>query len=189
MKQMPEVIIGALLATAAWSIIAMFSQGKVSDLKDVAGPAATIFASAAAGIVAYMIGRSQIAVAEKNWQTANEKIVLDLFDKRLGILEQMRSAIGEVMRSGHCTDLTLYNFDVATDRLPYFFGEEIQKYVRGIRNAMIDLELANKMMENQLDPERPKWIQRRHDLWIKVVAWYEESPRLFAAYLKAHQKA
>lgn len=185
---MTEIIIGALLATAVWAIVAMFSQG-LSSLKDVAGPAATIFASSAAAVVAFLIGRSQIGVAEKNWQTANEKIVLDLFDKRLGIFEQMRAAIGEVMRSGDCTDTTLYNFDVATDRLPYFFGEEVQAYSKRIRTTMIDLQFFNKMMKNDLDPERPKWIEKQNDAWLELMDWYKKSPALFAPYLKAHQKS
>jgi ABC-type Co2+ transport system permease subunit len=54
--------------------------------KDFAGPIATVVAAGAASFVAYSLGKAQTAaarmqaqVAKKNWRTANEKIVLELF--------------------------------------------------------------------------------------------------------------
>jgi hypothetical protein len=56
-------------------------------IKDLGGPIATVIASAAAAFVAYRLGKSQIAVAkmqadiaQRNWRTANEKVVLELFE-------------------------------------------------------------------------------------------------------------
>jgi hypothetical protein len=53
--------------------------------------------SAAAAFVAYRLGQNQITVAksqadiaERNWQTGNEKVVLDLMDRRLEIYKSIR---------------------------------------------------------------------------------------------------
>ena len=76
-------------------------------VRDLAGPIATVLAASAAAFVAYRLGQSQISVArtqaeiaERNWQTSNEKIVLELFERRLAIYEEIRGVIGEVTRSG-----------------------------------------------------------------------------------------
>lgn len=90
---------------------------------------ATVLAAGAAAFVAYRLGQSQISVAraqaeiaERNWQTSNERIVLDLFERRLAIYEEIREIIGGVTRSGAAPDGDLYRYDKATDRAPYFFG-------------------------------------------------------------------
>ena len=52
----------------------------LSIIRDLAGPVATIVAASAAAFVAFRLGQSQISVArlqagiaERNWQTSNEK--------------------------------------------------------------------------------------------------------------------
>jgi hypothetical protein len=70
-------------------------------IKDLGGPIATVIASAAAAFVAYRLGKSQIAVAkmqadiaQRNWRTTNEKVVLELFERRLAIYDGIRDVIG-----------------------------------------------------------------------------------------------
>jgi hypothetical protein len=146
-------------------------------------------------LIAYRIGISQVSVAktqadiaDKNWRTSNEKVVLDLFDKRLAIFEEIRSLIGEVARSGTANHDLLFRYDKATDRVPYFFGEEVQTYIQQVRLHLIDLDLANTMMENMHDPGRQKWVQKRYDNFLAVTGFYQGSAQLFGPYMKAHQK-
>lgn len=190
----PQIVLGALIATAFWAVVAVFGGG-LQFVKDYGAPIATIFAAVTAGWIAYRIGQSQVAVAriqanvaEKNWKTSNEKIVLDLFDKRLAIYEDIRSVIGEVVRSGQARDDLLWKFDNVTDRAPYFFGEEVTEYLKSVRLDLIDLNLFNTLMENLTDPDLPKWIQKRQDKFLAITHFYNQAP-LFAPYMKAHQKA
>jgi shikimate kinase len=71
-------------------------------VKDWAGPLATVIAAGAAAFVAFRLGQNQISVArtqaeiaQRNWQTSNEKIVLELFERRLKIYEDIRDVIGK----------------------------------------------------------------------------------------------
>jgi hypothetical protein len=154
-----EILLGALGATAVWAVAAIFVSGPL-DVKDIAGPIATVFAAAMAGWIAYTIGRRQVEVAEKNWKTSNEKIVLELFDKRLAIFEDnIRAVISEVMRSAEATDEVLFRYDKAIDRVPYFFGEEVQNYLNQLRHHLIELGLAVTMMAAN-DPDRHEWIEK-----------------------------
>ncbi|MGY3117655.1 hypothetical protein ACVWXQ_001592 [Bradyrhizobium sp. S3.14.4] len=190
-----EVALGVLAATAFWLIVAIL-VGDPARFKDYAAPASTVFAAITAGWIAYRLGQSQIAVAkvqadiaERNWKTSNEKIVLDLFDKRLAIFEDIRGLVGEACRSGTAPDDLFFRYGRAIDRVPYFFGEDVQKYVEKIRLHLINLNLANTMMQNLIDPERPTWVKRRGDEFVAIAKFYEEAPRLFGPYMKAHQKA
>lgn len=81
MSDLSGIAIGALLATAFWAVVAVFGTGTTVWTKELAAPAATIFAAIAAGWIAYRLGKNQIIVAqaqtdiaERNWKTSNEKI-------------------------------------------------------------------------------------------------------------------
>jgi hypothetical protein len=72
--------------------------------KDFAGPIGTVIAAGAAAFVAFRLGKSQAEsarmqaqVAMRNWQTANERVVLDLFERRLAIYEGARHVVARVM--------------------------------------------------------------------------------------------
>jgi hypothetical protein len=164
-------------------------------IKDLAGPISTVIAAAAAAFVAYRLGQSQISVArtqadiaERNWQTSNEKIVLELFERRLAIYEQIRGVVGEITRSGTAPDDILFRYGTATDRAPYYFGQEIQDYLEAIRNHMIDLELSNSMLKNPTVPDRATWAERRKNHFLGVTDFYKETPALFKPYIQAHQR-
>jgi hypothetical protein len=165
-------------------------------IRDLAGPIATVIAAGAAAFVAYRLGQSQISVAraqadiaERNWQTSNEKIVLELFERRLAIYEEIRGVIGEITRSGAAPNDVLFRYGVATDRAPYFFGQEIQDYLETIRIHLIDLELSNSMLKD--DPtgtDRAKWAENHKNHFLGATSFYKDSPMLFRPYLQAHQK-
>jgi hypothetical protein len=164
-----------------------------ANIKDVAGPIATVIAAGAAAFVAYRLGQSQISIAktqaeiaERNWQTSNERIVLELFERRLSIYEGIRETIGEVVRSGVAKDIELNKYDKATDRAPYFFGPEVREYLDKTRNLLIDLDHANQLRANQL--LNKEWSQKRADTFKAITNFYKEAPPLFEPYMRAHQK-
>lgn len=76
-------------------------------LKDFAGPIATIIAAGTATFVTYKLGSNQVSIAreqarfpEANSRSAQQKLILDLFDKRWSIVTELREAVAEVMTTG-----------------------------------------------------------------------------------------
>jgi len=130
------------------------------------------------GVVAYRLGKSQIAVArtqadiaERNWRTANEKVVLDLLERRLAIYDGIRDVIGE-----------------AIDRVPFLFGPEVKTYVDGLAQHMNQLGLAYTTLDDPNCPDRGKWAQIRSDEFLAVTKFYAESDAVFGPYLRARQR-
>ncbi|WP_247463741.1 hypothetical protein [Bradyrhizobium sp. 137] len=56
-------------------------------------------------------------------------------------------------------------------------------------SPLVPLDLSNTMMENLIDPDRPKWVEKRSEQFLAVTQFYKEAASLFAPYMKAHQKA
>jgi hypothetical protein len=166
-----------------------------ATFKDLAGPIATVIASCAAAFVAYRLGKSQIAVArtqadiaERNWQTANEKVVLDLLERRLAIYDGIRDVIGEVTRSGNAPHDVYYRFARAIDRVPFLFGPEVKTYVDGLAQHMNQLGLAYTTLDDPNCPDRGKWSQIRSDEFLAATKFYTESDAVFGPYLRAQQR-
>src|SRR4051794_16142910 len=98
-------------------------------LKDFAGPVATVIAATAAMIVTSRIGRNQVAVArsqaeiaERNLQVSRDKVMLDLFDRRMAVYDDLRNVMSEVMRHGTVKTKLMFEFARAVDRIDILFG-------------------------------------------------------------------
>jgi hypothetical protein len=85
-------------------------------LKDFAGPVATIIASLAAVTVTGYFARRQ-------WRTAKDKLLLDLFDKRLAVYEELRQAFMRC-REGNDQNAAL-EFKEAISRARFFFDTQV----------------------------------------------------------------
>lgn len=164
----------------------------VYDLfKDFAGPIATVVAASAAAFVAYRLGSSQAEaarlqaeVAKRNWQTSNERVVLELFERRLAIFEGIRHVVAKIMTSGQPGNAEEREYLEAIDRAPFYFGPEVVQYLERIRIVIIDIEASNSAIKLH-DPSGPKL---HHDRMIELSGFYREAPKLFGPYIQAHQK-
>jgi hypothetical protein len=159
------------------------------------GPFATVAAAIAAAWVAYSLGRAQISVAEtqakiaeRNWQTVNEKIVLDLFERRIAIFEGIRAVVSDVLRTGQPTQQEYFQYLKAIDKAPYYFGPEVTEYLETLRHLISELELDHSIISNFYDPARTERIKGRTTRMTELSQFYETSKHLFGPYIQAHQK-
>jgi hypothetical protein len=160
-------------------------------VKDFAAPVATMFAAAAAAFVAYRLGSSQaesarlqVDVAKRNWQTANERVVLELFERRIAIYESIRHVVAKAMTTGQPNHVELREYEEAIDRAPFYFGPEVNEYLKRMRIVIIDLEASNSAIKIH-DPSGPKL---HYDRMLELNGFYETAPKLFGPYIQAHQK-
>jgi hypothetical protein len=154
-----EILIGALIPTAFWAAVAVLLNGSPINIKDYAGPAATVIAAASAGWGAYRLGQAQISVAERNWRTANEKVVLELLERRLATYDGIRDVIGEVARSGNAPDAQHMN----------------------------QLGLAYTTLADPNCADRGKWAQVRSSAFRSVTR-FARNDAIFGPYLRAQQR-
>ncbi len=148
-------------------------------LKDFAGPVAQVIAAAAAGSVAYYLGksqaqsaRSQAETAKRNWQTANEKVVLDLFERRFAILLAVREVVAEVVTSGAINGNRKMAFFRDIGQTPFLFGPEVAQYVEELGKAIDTVDFANRMEASAPNSgSRSKWLEDRQVAFNKVEAF------------------
>jgi|SRR4051812_8232813 hypothetical protein len=134
------IAIGFLMSTAFWAVVVLFCN-EPAWIKDYAGPLATAFAATVAGWIAYTLGQGQLVVAktqadvaERNWKTSNEKIVLELMERRLAIYREIRGVIAEINSSGKGNYDTIWKYAKATDQVEFLFRTRGAGISRGDAN-------------------------------------------------------
>ena len=136
-----------------------------------------------AGAVAY--------VAWRQWRTAREKLVLDLFEKRLAVYEKVMEAAQKVRGPGRPADNEPFRLlHSARAEAEFLFGPEISEYIRQLIEHTANLGLAHTMMEAQRQGQSADgrdYPQLAHDTLLAIVQAETTMPRLLRPYLSMAQ--
>jgi len=139
-------------------------------------------------LVTAFIAAVVAVIALLQWKTAREKVLLDLFDKRFAVYDELRSVVGRHITGG--IDQTAYfQFARAASRAQFLFGPEVQIFLEARR---IDLSRA---IERNVQPQ-PVPEDRRAAVQTELVAradrlsdFFKDFDELVAPYMNHHQKA
>jgi hypothetical protein len=158
-----------------------------SILKDFAGPAATVIASLTAASVAIAFGLFQARIAKRQAKIANDKLALDLFQRRIDAIAKVREAIGAIVRSGASSSKVEIDLLEGIDAARFLFGPDVREYLDKLYGHLLELDLCNKMLNGQiLSPqERANAAQSRADHFKAISSFYEKINDLFGPYLLA----
>lgn len=85
-------------------------------------------------------------VAYRQWRTANDKVRLDLFDRRLAVYQAVRDVIGAVTRSAVVSQEEQLEFLRRTQSARWLFGSEIEVYLTEMWHKIVDLDLHRSMI-------------------------------------------
>jgi hypothetical protein len=142
-----------------------------------------------------VFGGIAIYIAWRQWKTANAKLVMDLFEKRFALYKNAHAAIAPITRSGRATDEDLRKFDEFMGQALFLFGADVEAYLRGLRENIIQLCFHCSMIGDlgeEPDPERGKerliHVQGKAEAFKLVMAFYDVFPKLCSPYMKLDQK-
>jgi hypothetical protein len=87
---------------------------------------ATIFASLTAAGVAIAFGVYQARIAKRQANIANDKLAMDLFQRRIEAFTKIRGPIGEIIRLGASNGKVEYELLEGIDAARFLFGPEVR---------------------------------------------------------------
>ncbi|MBO9100329.1 MULTISPECIES: hypothetical protein [unclassified Rhizobium] len=132
----------------------------------------------AVGVIAFM-----------QWRTAHQKVVLEMFERRLAVYELVKSAVRSVNTSGTVADEAQFNLLTAINRAEFLFGNDVREYLEKLWEDYVHLQSATyEMADLQPGPERLAAIKRRTEHFRGITAFYKDSVPIFARYLRMDQK-
>lgn len=100
-----------------------------------------------------------IYIAYRQWRTANNRLKLDLFEKRFAVYDAARKFLTSIVASGKVTDEELSKFALGTlearwilnDDIARYFNEEILKKAikfQGLQKVLEDLPVGEERTKN-----------------------------------------
>jgi hypothetical protein len=141
------------------------------------------------GWVTVIIAVIAAMIAYFQWLTAHQRVVLDLFEKRLRLFNSIELAIGQVLRDAETSHETLRTFLQAEADARFLFGDDVRKELRLLG---YDFEFLHTYSKAVIDdpnlPDRDNIFRERWEVLKRVEDWPPRLPRTFAPYLCLTQK-
>jgi hypothetical protein len=137
--------------------------------------------SITASILTVTIAAIVAFIAWLQWRTADEKVVLDLFDKRFAVYEELRNGIYPA-RSGDQN--AVLGFKVATLRAQFLFGAEVTTFLEATAS-----DLAEAMVKSKSSPlPSPEHSEAALARANRLNAFFGKLDTLVVPYMKHHRK-
>ena len=128
-------------------------------------------------------------IAWRQWKTAQSKVVLDLFEHRMAVYDDLRKAMPGIIASSAAADEMIFVMHKAMGRVPVLFGPEVQKYLSELQKDIFTIADKQSSMETLAGVERDEAVKIKHETLRKVrTSFYDEFPKLIAPYIDMHQK-
>jgi hypothetical protein len=150
-------------------------------------PGLAWFAAAIAGFTA-VVGALGCFIAWRQWRTAHERVVLDLFDRRFQVAADAQKVVGPVMANGRSDLSDLIKIGQVQARARFLFGDDVNDYLETIRVALIDVQKAQGLMEDDSSTDRKAAVELKYKRLSEISKFYEAFPPLCEPYMKMDQK-
>jgi hypothetical protein len=138
-------------------------------------------------IAAIIVSIVVAAVQYAQWRTANQKVVIDLYDRRLKVYQQLAKAIAPVLREGEASGDAYNEFLIGQADAAFLFGEDVQEYLQTLRKCFAWLvSITAEVIDRS--PNRAQMIDTKFKYIAEIVAFYDKAPGLFGPYMKLTQK-
>ncbi|WP_422134987.1 hypothetical protein [Endozoicomonas sp. ALD040] len=124
-------------------------------------------------------------IAYWQWKTAQNKLKLDLFDKRLAVYEGVTSFIAHVFQTGKVTDDEVRAYMQATRNAKWLFSEEVASYLNSIYEKAIDIQAYRAQLEGvPVGDRRTELVNKESSAKKWLVAQFSVVDEHFRNYME-----
>lgn len=95
------------------------------------------------------IGGVAALIAWRQWRTAQDKVKLDLFDRRFSVFMDARKLASEAFQLGRITDPTLPNEVIARGR--FLFDDKLHAEIERLQNLCTRLEMKDQSAASDIN--------------------------------------
>jgi hypothetical protein len=109
-------------------------------------------------------------IAYRQWSLAQNKLKLDLFDRRFSVFDASRSLITSIMNKGKAMDEDILKFSIATREAKWLFNASLAEYLdKQLYEKAIDLQT----LEAELDGV-PAGDERSNNIYAQadIKKWF-----------------
>lgn len=142
-------------------------------------------------ILTIIIGLLAVYIAYQQYRTNQNKLRLDLYDKRFLVYTTFRNAILEIEKEGTISSKGLAEFFAKLNESDFLFKKDIIEYKNTFRNKLVRLRGAQNELEGllhtfQTEENRHLWKKSANEK-VELALWFskqhEEIKNRFGKYL------
>lgn len=125
-------------------------------------------------------------IAHRQWRTAQNKLKLDLFERRFSVYDTARKLIGSIMGSGRAADAEVMRFLFGTREAKWLLNNDIAEYLyEQIYRKAIDLQTLSAELEGlPVGEERSKNVRSQSEIKKWMLKQFEVLDEKFSPFLK-----
>jgi hypothetical protein len=145
----------------------------------------------------FVIGAAVAYIAWRQWRTANEKLVIELFDQRFSLYQRAHDIIGPINASGKATDKDFFAFSKFYMEAAFLFGNDVVSYLDSLKDAINRLITYSSLLEDERDSlrlhdttnkeKRRELVKAKSRAFEEVTEFYNRFPEICRPYLKLDQ--
>ncbi|NTB98328.1 hypothetical protein G6M84_17775 [Agrobacterium tumefaciens] len=128
-------------------------------------------------------------IAYRQWRTAQRKLVLDLFERRLTAYNKIVAACRPIFREGGIKDtmdfIALAN---TIEDARFLFGEDVRSVLRSVREDAAAIATADAVIADGDERDRQQWIDTKFKSLKSLSQAFESLPMTFEPYMALPEK-
>lgn len=179
-------VVFALLGTVIWGYGDLFfpegSNGNGLEFSFSSLPLAEVSSALLTPVIAFLAAY----IAWRQWKTAQNRLKLDLFERRFSVYDATKGLIASIMQTGKATDENMFKFLAATKEAKWLFDDQIASYLdEKVWEKTVDLQTLNSELEGlPKGPDRTENIHKQRDIKLWLNSQLKEIDRLFSKFLR-----
>ena len=136
-------------------------------------------------IVTLFLSLTVVIVAALQWRVADNKLRLDLFDRRYKVYDATRNFVAIIIKEATFTDSQLVDLNIGTSDAKFLFGPDIEAYLAEIRKRAVHMRTARQLLEKPhvSDDELSRHTRAEYDDLLWLCEQITEMTKNFAPYL------
>jgi hypothetical protein len=140
------------------------------------------------GLLTPVIAIVATYIAWQQWKTNQQKLILDRYDRRLRVYDEVRKILSTILRDERASYEDLIQFHTAVSEADFLFGPEIPKYIdeiykRGVNLQKLNREYRDYTQESPKGYDHDKIVDGMHNEMIWFEAQFEPAKLKFKKYL------
>jgi hypothetical protein len=135
-------------------------------------------------IIALMVA----AIAFAQWRTARQRMILDLFQRRMDLIDLVSRIATTIVIEGARRIEDVDGFLRATRGDKFLFGPEVASYLSETYKRLVDLHTCEVVMERAQGEERKQLSEKYLAIRNELLRFHETFHTLVAPYVRMNQK-
>lgn len=125
-------------------------------------------------------------IAYRQWRLAQNKLKLDLFERRFSVYEAARNLLASIITSGKAKDEEIFKFMIATREAKWVLNAHVAEYLeKQLYHKAIDLQTLSSVLEGvPVGEERTTNVLKQSEIKKWFLSQYDVLDAHFAPFLK-----